>query len=163
MAQGGWAYAFLERYSTTKRIHGTESSHYRKNNRVTELFGFLWTLSIISYVEVLQNTTKFRRLNLSPSSDGWGRVDVLSWARQKELVSITGFIDWSSLRNVVVFCKTSTYETMDRVQKSQIVLYNIHHRQNHFKSNRITSAMDPYPTSTPGNYSRRLIPVLPLH
>jgi hypothetical protein len=42
--------------------------------------------------------------------------------------------DTSSLRNVVVFCKTSTYQTMDRVQKSQIVLYNIHHHQNPFKS-----------------------------
>jgi hypothetical protein len=38
---------------------------------------------------VLQKTTTFRRLDLSPSSGGWGRVDLLSWARQKELVSIT--------------------------------------------------------------------------
>jgi hypothetical protein len=51
---------------------------------------FFWTLSIVSYVEVLQKTTTFRRLDLCPSSGGWGRVDRLSWARQKELVSITG-------------------------------------------------------------------------
>jgi hypothetical protein len=41
-------------------------------------------------VEVLQKTTTFRRLDLSPSSGGWGRIDLFSWARQKELVSITG-------------------------------------------------------------------------
>jgi gamma-glutamyl-gamma-aminobutyrate hydrolase PuuD len=39
-------------------------------------------------VEVLQKTTTFRRLNLSPSSGGWGRVDLI-WARQKELAPIT--------------------------------------------------------------------------
>jgi hypothetical protein len=50
-----------------------------------KLFGFFWTLSIVWYVEVLQKTTTFRRLDLSPSSGGWGRVDILSWARQKEL------------------------------------------------------------------------------
>jgi hypothetical protein len=43
--------------------------------------------------------------------------------------------DRSSLRNLVVFCKTSTYLTMDRVQRIQIALYNIYHRQNLFKSN----------------------------
>jgi hypothetical protein len=71
-------------------------------------------------VEVLEKTTTFRGLDLSPSSGGWGRVDLLSCARQKELLSITGPPedgDRSSLRNVVVFCKTSTYQTMDRVQK----------------------------------------------
>jgi sorbitol-specific phosphotransferase system component IIBC len=47
-------------------------------------------MSIVWYVEVLQKTTAFRRLDLSPSSGGWGRVNLLSWARQKELVSITG-------------------------------------------------------------------------
>jgi hypothetical protein len=52
----------------------------------TELFGSFWTLSIVWYVKVLQKTTTFRRLDLSPSSGGWGRVDLLSWARQKELV-----------------------------------------------------------------------------
>jgi hypothetical protein len=52
------------------------------------VFGFFWTLSIVWYVEVLLKTTTFRRLDLSPSSGGWGRVDLLSWARQKELVSI---------------------------------------------------------------------------
>jgi hypothetical protein len=55
----------------------------------TELFGFFSTLSIVWYVEVLQKTTTFRRLDLSPSSRGWGRVDLLIWACQKELVSIT--------------------------------------------------------------------------
>jgi hypothetical protein len=30
---------------------------------------------------------------MSPSSGGWGRVDLFSWARQKELVSITGPVD----------------------------------------------------------------------
>jgi hypothetical protein len=50
---------------------------------------FFWTLSIVSYVEVLQKATTFRRLDLFPSSDGWGRVDLLSWARQKELVTET--------------------------------------------------------------------------
>jgi hypothetical protein len=54
----------------------------------TELFGFFWTLSIVWYVEVLQKTTTFRRLDLFPSLSGWGRVDLLSWARQKELVSV---------------------------------------------------------------------------
>jgi hypothetical protein len=34
----------------------------------------------------LQKTTTFRRLDLSPSSGGWGRVGLLSWARQKERV-----------------------------------------------------------------------------
>jgi hypothetical protein len=67
----------------------------------TGLFGFFWTLSIVGYVEVLQKTTTFRRLDLSPLSGGWGRVDLLSWARQKELVSITN----------------QSYQTMDRVQK----------------------------------------------
>jgi hypothetical protein len=33
--------------------------------------------------------------------------------------------DRFSLRNVVVFCKTFTYQTMERVQKSQIILYLI--------------------------------------
>jgi hypothetical protein len=28
-----------------------------------------------------QNTTTFRRLDLSPSSGGWGRINLLSWAR----------------------------------------------------------------------------------
>jgi hypothetical protein len=59
----------------------------------TELFGFFWTMSIVWYVEVLQKTTTFQRLDLSPSSGGWGRVDLLSWACQKELVSITGPIN----------------------------------------------------------------------
>jgi sorbitol-specific phosphotransferase system component IIBC len=45
---------------------------------------------MVWYVKVLQKTTTFRRLDLSPSSGGWGRVDILRWARQKELVSITG-------------------------------------------------------------------------
>jgi hypothetical protein len=40
-------------------------------------------------VEVLQKIS-FRRLDLSPSSGGWGKVDLLCWAHQKELVSITG-------------------------------------------------------------------------
>jgi hypothetical protein len=56
----------------------------------TELCGFFWTLSIVWYMEVLQKTTTFHRLDLSPSSGGWGRIDLLSWARQKELVSVTG-------------------------------------------------------------------------
>jgi hypothetical protein len=89
---------------------------------------------------------------LRPQVDGAG-LDLLSWARQKELVSITGQTpvrrkqlintrqpvssvgdrnkitikdmhphpqedgDRPSLRNVVVFCKTSTYQMIDRVQK----------------------------------------------
>jgi hypothetical protein len=28
-----------------------------------------------------KNTTTFRRLKLSPSSGGWGRINLLSWAR----------------------------------------------------------------------------------
>jgi hypothetical protein len=56
----------------------------------TELFGFFWTLSIVSYMEVLQMATTFRGLDVSPSSCGWGRVDLLIWGRQKELVSIIG-------------------------------------------------------------------------
>jgi hypothetical protein len=28
-----------------------------------------------------QNTTMFRRLDLSPSSGGWGRINLLSWAQ----------------------------------------------------------------------------------
>jgi hypothetical protein len=28
-----------------------------------------------------QKTTTFRRLDLSPSSGGWGRINLLSWAR----------------------------------------------------------------------------------
>jgi hypothetical protein len=46
----------------------------------TELLGLFWTLSIVLYVED-KNTTTFRRLDLSPSSGGWGRINVLSWAR----------------------------------------------------------------------------------
>jgi hypothetical protein len=42
---------------------------------------FFWTMSIVSYVEVLQKTTTFRRLDPSPSSGGWGRVALLSCAR----------------------------------------------------------------------------------
>jgi hypothetical protein len=37
-----------------------------------------------------KNPTTFPRLDLSPSSGGWGRINLLSWARSKELVSITG-------------------------------------------------------------------------
>jgi hypothetical protein len=44
----------------------------------TELFDFFWTLSTIWYVEVLQKTTTFRRLDLSPSSGGWGRLELVS-------------------------------------------------------------------------------------
>jgi hypothetical protein len=85
----------------------------------------------------LQKTTTFQRLDLSPFSGRWRRIDLLSWARQKELVqwlrlALSDGPNWlsrsilphppedrdrSSLRNVVVFCKTSTYQTMDRVQK----------------------------------------------
>jgi hypothetical protein len=50
---------------------------------------FFWTTSIVSYVEVLQKTTTFRRMDLSPVR--WmGRVDLLSCTHQKELVSLTG-------------------------------------------------------------------------
>jgi hypothetical protein len=52
------------------------------NSISTGLFGFFWTLSIVSYVEVLQKTTTFRRLDLSPSSGGWGRVDLLPHTRR---------------------------------------------------------------------------------
>jgi hypothetical protein len=48
----------------------------------TELFGFFWTLSVVWYVEVLQKTTTFRRLELSPSSGEWGRVDLLGPVRK---------------------------------------------------------------------------------
>jgi hypothetical protein len=67
----------------TEKLGKTE---FKASNGCTELFGFFWTLSIIWYVEVLQMTTTFRRLDLSPSSGGWVRIDLLSWARQKELV-----------------------------------------------------------------------------
>jgi hypothetical protein len=76
-----------------------------------------WTLSIIWYVEVLQKTTTFRRLDLSPSSGGWGRIDLLSWVHQKERLAPPEDGDRSSLRNDVVFCKASTCQTMARVQK----------------------------------------------
>jgi hypothetical protein len=56
-----------------------------------------------------KNPTMFRRLDLSPSSGGWSRINLLSWARQKELVSITG----PFLR---VNTGSSTYKTMDKVQ-----------------------------------------------
>jgi hypothetical protein len=54
-------------------------------HRIIWLF---WTMSIVSYVEVLQKTTTFRRLDLSPSSGEWGRVDLLRWARQSGSVSV---------------------------------------------------------------------------
>jgi hypothetical protein len=90
-------------------------------NLHTELFGFFRTLSIVWCVEVLQKTTTFRRLDLSPSSGGWGRIDLLSWARQKELVSITGSVKLPHTRRWI------------ESKRSQIVLYNIHHRQNPLK------------------------------
>jgi hypothetical protein len=82
-----------------------------------------------------QKTTTFRRLDLSPSSGGLGLDKPISWARQKELVSVIGdsITQWvrpslsnepnwvglscpnppedgdrSSLRNVVVFCLLHT-------------------------------------------------------
>jgi hypothetical protein len=88
----------------------------------TERFGFFWTLSLVCYMEVLQKSTTFRRLDLCPSSGGWGRIDLLSsfWRAQLSRYilphpPVDG--DRSSLRSVVAFCKTSTYETLDRVQK----------------------------------------------
>jgi hypothetical protein len=51
-------------------IQVTLSSETSSNIYYIELFGFFWTLSIVWYVEVLQKTTTFRRLDLSPSSGG---------------------------------------------------------------------------------------------
>jgi hypothetical protein len=91
-----------------------------------------------------QNTTTFRRLDLSPSSGGWGRINLLSWARQQ---SLSRFIllhspedgDRSGLRNVVVFCLSHTRQWI-KSKTSPIALYNIHHRQNPFKSNYLSSS-----------------------
>jgi hypothetical protein len=84
----------------------------------------------------LQKTTTFRRLDLSPSSGGWGRINVLSWARQKELVSITGQtpVRRKQLINtrqpVIKLPYTRRWTESKRIQ---VVLYNIYHRQNPFK------------------------------
>jgi hypothetical protein len=40
----------------------------------------LYPLSSVQKNKRDKNTT-FRRLDLSPSSGGWGRVDLFSWAR----------------------------------------------------------------------------------
>jgi hypothetical protein len=69
-----------------------------------------------------KNNTTFRRLDLSPSSGGWGRINLLSWARYKELVSIPGYF------------LSSTYKTMDKVQNKPNSSVQLHHRQNPFKS-----------------------------
>jgi hypothetical protein len=82
---------------------------------VQNYLAFFLTLSIVSCVEVLQKTTTFRRLELSPSSGGWGRVDLLSWARQKELVSVSETL-WS-------FVKLPHTRRWTESKKSQIVLY----------------------------------------
>jgi hypothetical protein len=94
------------------------SQHLTCNYSSTELFGLFWTLSIIWYVEVLHKTTKFRRLDLSLSSGGWGRVALLSWAHQKELISITGQVSetlWS-------FVKLPHTRRWTESKRSQIVL-----------------------------------------
>jgi hypothetical protein len=120
----------------------------------TELFDFFWTLPIVSYMDVLQKTTTFRRLDLSPSSGGWGRIDLLSWGRQKELASITELESsfWRaqlSRSTLPIHLRTETDPVSETLwsfvkrpnkrrwtesKRSQIVLYNTHHRQNPFKS-----------------------------
>lgn len=52
-------------------------------------------------------STTFWRLDLSPSSDGWGRIDLLNHSIQWLRLALSNGPNWvglSSLQNVVVFC-----------------------------------------------------------
>jgi hypothetical protein len=118
-------------------------------DRGTELFGFFWTLSIVWCVEVLQKTTTFRRLDLSSSSGGWaGTVDrgsLVQWLR----LALSDGPNWVGLpcpihlrteidsvsETLWSFVKLPHTRRWTESKRRQIVLYNIHHRQNHFKPN----------------------------
>jgi hypothetical protein len=82
-----------------------------------------------------QKTTTVRRLDLSPSSGGWGRI------------------------NVVVFCLPHTRRWIES-KTSPIALYNIHHRQNPFKStspvnSRLQNPWHPFKTFEPPSTGRK--------
>jgi hypothetical protein len=68
------------------------TNHYLNNTTLVDLKGFWrWCMlyraiglvfdSIHRIVCGRQKTTTIRRLGLSPSSGGWGRINLLSWAR----------------------------------------------------------------------------------
>jgi hypothetical protein len=114
--------------------------------RWTELFGFFWTLSIVWYVKVLQKTTTFRRLDLSPTSGGWGRVDqsLVQWWK----LALSDGPNWVGLpcpihlrteidpvsETLWSLIKLPHTRRWTESKRSQIVLYNVHHRQTLFKS-----------------------------
>jgi hypothetical protein len=93
---------------------------------------------------VFQKNTTFRKLDLFPSSGEGGREDIYSvGAGPLELISITDH--WppedgnrSSFRNVAFFFNTGRWK---KSRKILLILYNIHHRQNPFKTYRNVSTV----------------------
>jgi hypothetical protein len=61
-----------------------------------------------------KNTTTFRKLDLSPSSGGWGRINLLSWARLSCPIHLRTEAD--PVSETLWYCLSSTYKTMDKVQ-----------------------------------------------
>jgi hypothetical protein len=76
VSRRGYLWGMSHCFSHTGRIFHTDRLRFS----FTELLGLFWTLSIVLYVED-KNPTTFRRLDVSPSSGGWGRTNLLSWAR----------------------------------------------------------------------------------
>jgi hypothetical protein len=58
----------------------TPSQEIKTKNLLYRAIGLILD-SIHRLVCGTQKTTTFRRLDLSPSSGGWGRINLLSWAR----------------------------------------------------------------------------------
>jgi hypothetical protein len=83
-----------------------------------------------------------------------GSVSVLKWMGQDKPTQL-GPLERGSLRNVVVFCLPHTRRWIES-ETSPIALYNIHHRQNPFKSvrdtelrsRRLTTCVVMWPCST---------------
>jgi hypothetical protein len=107
--------------------------HFILNIRILHLYVFcgMYFTSVLNYrleriltmVYVVQNY--LASFGLYPSSGLWKFYKGLSERALSKRAQLSRSVlphqpedgDRSSLRNVVFFCKTSTYQTMDRVQK----------------------------------------------
>jgi hypothetical protein len=73
-------FLLTDNYMNFAMFSGIKCKYKQYQN--TELLAyFFFFYSIHRLVYRRQETTTFRRLDLSPSSGGWGKIDLLSWAR----------------------------------------------------------------------------------
>jgi hypothetical protein len=115
--------------NTDKIVKKTAHNFQIPNKKLTELFGFFWILSIAWYGSFTKDH------NVSET----GSVSILTWMGLGHLRTETDPVSetlWS-------FVKLSHTRRWTESKRSQIVLYNIHHRQNPFKSTtKLTTCFD---------------------